>query len=134
MARKKRTTRRRSRGGFNVRTALFSYLALNAGTQLAFNNSPYQFLASGYVSGVPGTSGSSRISLKEILSGQSAGYSQPSHDLMLNLRQNIQSNAPEFVMTLLGLAVGKRLLTASGIPRAFNRTTKQLGLGTLVRM
>ena len=134
MARKKRTTRRRSRGGFNVRTALFSYLALNAGTQLAFNNSPYQFLASGYVSGVPGTSGSSRISLKEIFSGQSAGYSQPSHDLMLNLRKNIQANAPEFVMTLLGLAVGKRLLTASGIPRAFNRTTKQLGLGTLVRM
>tara|TARA_Y100001938_G_C8051962_1_gene412283 strand:- start:257 stop:598 length:342 start_codon:yes stop_codon:yes gene_type:complete len=113
---------------------LFSYLTLNAGTQWAFNNSPYQFLASGYIAGVPGTSGASRIALNEILAGQTAGYSQPSHDLMLNLKNNLKDNAPQFIMSLIGLAVGKRLLTASGIPRSFNRTVRQVGLGSLVKM
>jgi len=138
MAKRRTRTKRRSRNkfsrAFNLKSALFSYLTLNAGTQWAFNNNPYNFLAAGYLPGVSGVSGASNIALKEIIGGQTIGYSQPSHDLMLNLKNNLRNNAPQFIMSLIGLAVGKRLLTASGIPRSFNRTVRQVGLGSLVKM
>jgi len=136
MARRRKSRKSRSRfaSAFNLRSAIFSYLTLNAGTQWAFNNSPYNFLAAGYLPGVSGVSGASNIALKEILAGQTTGYSQPSHDLMLNLKNNIRDNAPTFIMTLLGLKVGAKLLTASGLPRAFNRTVRSIGVGSLVKM
>jgi len=136
MARRKarRTSRRRGSRAFNVKSALFSYLTLNAGTQWVFNNNPFNFLAAGYLPGVEGWQGANRIALKEILQGQTLGYSQASDDLMTNLKANLQNNAPQFILTLIGLKVGQKLLTASGIPRSFNKTTKQLGLGSFVRM
>ena len=138
MARKRRKAKRKSpqkyKRAFNLKTAILSYLTLDAGTRWAFNNSPYSFLAAGYLPGVSGVSGASSIALKEILAGQSAGYTNPSHDLMTNLKDNMIKNAPQLVMTLIGLKVGSKLLTSTGVPRAFNKTVRSLGAGQLVKM
>ena len=132
--RKKATRRTKYKRAFNLKNALFSYLTLDAGTRWATNNSPYNFLFAGYLPNVAGISGASNIALKEIIAGQSAGYSSPSHDLMLNLKNNMIDNAPQLVMTLVGLKIGKKVIESAGLTRAFNKTVRSIGMGDLVKM
>ena len=147
MARKRRKAKRKSpqkyKRAFNIKTAAFSYLTLNATTQTLFNTNPQEFFLGGLFGsdyfGSAGAGSTPRITLKEILagftlSGNSVTGFKEHGAIMPQVQANLRANLGSGVMMLGGLALGKVAVQKLGVSRAFNKTVRSLGAGNLVKM
>jgi len=106
-------------------------------TQAFFNQNPIQFVMGSHSSlGLQTFGPSSRvdsISLREIF--QFDKYKGGSSEtLMSQVGKNLQSNGMSLIFGLGGLAIGKKLITATGVSRNFNTAVRSIGMGSLVKM
>ena len=145
----KRSTRTKYKRAFNVKTAAFSYLTLNATTQTLFNTNPQEFFLGGFLGSSffgSGTGGSSaRVTLKEVLAGftlvggSTGVYSTYApggvgQRIWPQIQENLRMNLGNGVMQIAGLTIANKLIPKLGISRAFNKTVRSIGAGQLVKM
>jgi len=105
-------------------------------TQALFNQGPVQFVMGNTSKGLGAFGPSSRvdtISLREIFQFNSFDGGS-SETLTSQVGKNLQNNAASLVMGMAGIAIGKKLITATGISRNFNSAVRGLGMGSLVKM
>ena len=138
MARRKtKRSRRRKFTGWNATNLLEGYLQASVLTEMAFKTTP-----GGFLFGNPGASsyltGSSKVSLKEIIDGVLSGGTIQGHSktevqyVMDNIRANWLDAGLKSIGIGIGFKVGRKLLSK---PRsAANRFIKQLGMGSTVRV
>jgi len=134
---KKTRSRSKFKNAYNIKNAAFGYLGASVFTHALFNQNPIQFVMGNHAThGLQAfgpSSGISAISLKEIF--QFEKYSGgSSKTLMDQLGDNLKANGVTLIMGMAGLAIGKKLITATGISRNFNSAVRSIGLGSLVKM
>ena len=135
----KRKSPQKYKRAVNIKNAALSYLTLNAATQTLFEATPTQFFLGGFLGsnyfGTASGGSSARVTLQELLQGQTIGGSgKASQDLMFNIKNNIKNNLGTGVMTLIGLQVANKMITKLKISSSFNKTVRSLGMGDLVKM
>ena len=134
--------RTRYKSAFNIKNAIFAYLTLNTATQTLFNLNPQRFFLGGFLGsnffGSAGGGSPPAITLKELLEGMTLSGNAPNYTkhgpIGPTLQQNLRDNAGKGIMMLIGLAVGKKLITKLGVSRSFNSTVRSVGMGDLVKM
>ena len=145
---KRKSTRTKYKRAFNVKTAAFSYLTLNATTQTLFNTNPQEFFLGGFLGSNffgSGTGGSSaRVTLKEVLAGFTlvggqgmySTYAPGGVDQRIwpQIQENIRMNLGNGIIQIVGLTAANKILPKLGVTRAFNRTVRSIGMGQLVKM
>ena len=134
---KKPTRRNKYKGAFNIKNAAFGYLGMSVLTNTLFNESPVGFImgtsSSGERRNFGPSQGLTKISLKELFTfDQYSGGS--SQTLGGQIQENLQNNLTAGIMGMAGIAIGKKLITATGVSRNFNSAVRGLGMGSLVKM
>ena len=131
--------RRRSKykNAFNLKEAGLGYLTASVLTNGLFNQSLAQFVmgatSAGLGSGLQASSGIAQISLRELFEfDRYKGTS--TRTLGEQVMLNAKGNAFSMISGLAGLAVAKKVLPATGIPKLFNKTVRGIGLGQVVKM
>ena len=86
-----------------------------------------------YASPWNASSGVSKISLKEIFNfdKHDGGSSQT---LFTQVMDNVKDNWWQLGSGMVGIAVAKKVLPKTGVPRLFNKAVRSAGLGQLVKM
>ena len=106
-------------------------------TNTLFNESPVGFIMGsnslGEFRNFGPSQGLTKISLKELFTFETydGGSSQT---LGGQIKDNLNANLASGLMGLAGIAIGKKLITATGVSRNFNAAVRGLGMGNLVKM
>ena len=130
MARRKKTTRRRSPKTFKIINAIEAYAYANLLTQGIAGSGPVAFLTGGsdismdYSNGALVTTGADQLSLSEIVTNPGAAFS----GMQMNFMQNYQNMAVQAVTISVGFRLAKRLLRKP-INTVNRELIKPLGIG-----
>ena len=130
MARRKKTTRRRSPKTFKIINAIEAYAYANLLTQGIAGSGPVPFLTGGsdismdYSNGALQVSGADQLSLSEIVTNPGAAFS----GMQMNFMQNYQNMAVQAVTISVGFRLAKRLLRKP-INTVNRELIKPLGIG-----
>ena len=130
MARRKKTTRRRSPKTFKIINAIEAYAYANLLTQGIAGSGPVAFLTGGsdismdYSNGALVTTGADQLSLSEIVTNPGAAFS----GMQMNFMQNYQNMAVQAVTISIGFRLAKRLLKKP-INTVNRELIKPLGIG-----
>ena len=130
MARRKKTTRRRSPKTFKIINAIEAYAYANLLTQGIAGLGPVAFLTGGsdismdYSNGALQVSGADQLSLSEIVTNPGAAFS----GMQMNFMQNYQNMAVQAVTISVGFRLAKRLLRKP-INTVNRELIKPLGIG-----
>jgi len=130
MARRKKTTRRRSPKTFKIINAIEAYAYANLLTQGIAGSAPVAFLTGGsdismdYSNGALQVSGADQLSLSEIVTNPGAAFS----GMQMNFMQNYQNMAVQAVTISVGFRLAKRLLRKP-INTVNRELIKPLGIG-----
>ena len=136
-SRAKPKRRAKYKSAFNIKNAAFGYLGMSVITNTLFNESPVGFImgtsSSGEFRNFGPSQGLSKISFKELFTfDQYSGGS--SHTLGTQIQENITNNLSSGVKGLVGIAIAKKVITATGVSRTFNSAVRSIGMGNLVKM
>jgi len=139
MAKRKTKRRRRKFTGVNLVNAAETYVQANIITQGLFNADPLAFLigkdSSGYGRSdlaISNTEGKVRIGIGELLGLTSAGAEANWGAVKTHLDSEWANMLVSSAITNVGFRVGKKFLAPQR--RMLNRTIKQLGLGTTIKV
>lgn len=114
------------------------YLAAGVLTNGLFNQNPVEFVmgtnSAGLSTGFQPSSGRANISLREILEFNRYRGTGSTVTLGEQVMANAKANAFTMVSGMAGLAVAKKVLPSTGIPRNFNKLVRSIGLGQVVKM
>tara|TARA_B100001175_G_C18934263_1_gene368279 strand:+ start:113 stop:514 length:402 start_codon:yes stop_codon:yes gene_type:complete len=130
MARRKKTTRRRSPKTFKIINAIEAYAYANLLTQGIAGSGPVAFLtgksdiAMDYSNGALQVTGADQLSLSEIVTNPGAAFS----GMQMNFMQNYQNMAVQAVTISVGFRLAKRLLRKP-INTVNRELIKPLGIG-----
>ena len=130
MARRKKTTRRRSPKTFKIINAIEAYAYANLLTQGIAGSGPVAFLTGAsdismdYSNGSLVTTGADQLSLSEIVTNPGAAFS----GMQMNFMQNYQNMAVQAVTISVGFRLAKRLLRKP-INTVNRELIKPLGIG-----
>ena len=130
MARRKKTTRRRSPKTFKIINAIEAYAYANLLTQGLAGTGPVGFITGGsditvdYQNGALVTTGSEELTLTEIITNPGVALT----GMQMNFMQNYQNMAVQAITINLGFKLGKRLLRKP-INTVNRELIKPLGLG-----
>ena len=130
MARRKKTTKRRSPKTFKIINAIEAYAYANLLTQGIAGSGPVGFLTGGsdismdYSNGALQVTGADQLSLSEIVTNPGAAFS----GMQMNFMQNYQNMAVQAVTISVGFRLAKRLLRKP-INTVNRELIKPLGIG-----
>ena len=135
----KRRASPKYKGAVNLKSAGIAYLTLATVTQAVGNLAPVPFFLGGFLGsnyfGSATGGASNKITFIELVRGSTLGSGNaPVRPVMEDLKINIKANGGQALATLVGIKVGERVITKLGVPRAFNRTVRSVGMGSLVKM
>jgi len=138
-SRRKKQSRSKYKTAFNLKNAGLSYLTLATMTQTIGNLAPIPFFLGGFAGsnyfGSAGAGASDKITLIEILKGGTIGTGGALvRPVMDDIKVNLRNNAGKGVAMLVGLKVADKLIGKLGVSRAFNKTVRSVGMGSLIKM
>ena len=134
-AKRKGSRRAKYKGAINVTNLALGLVALTATTKAFVGTTPLQFLLGGYVDQYSAGGGSPNyITLKEIIAGGNFGSGgSVVENIPEKIGENFKQNVFPLFMTLAGVKVARKLITATGAARVANKNIRMLGMGNLVK-
>ena len=137
---KRSQTRRPSKykKAINIKDAALGYLGASVITTGLFNQNPVEFVmgstSAGLGSGFAPASGVANISLRELFEFDRYRGTGSTTTLSEQVMKNAKANAFKMISGMAGIAIAKKMLPATGVPRNFNKLVRSIGLGQVVKM